>query len=218
MGKRYQSVLDMVRDTSDQQTAEEFKRQVDDYSISTHLFVLRNKAGLTQTQLAEGIGWRQSRVSQFENTPDDKIRLGDLHSYIAALGFDIMIHIVPKRTAVERIKCAAFEIKDELDRLAQLAQKDTKIREGVSIFFAEYLFNMMRLFTDSAEQLQGVKSKRKNPFAVLGEVFSEAIIAVQKGGELLPETPAEEQEMLRICAFEEEDSPEEEPETTAVAE
>lgn len=217
MGKRYQSVLDMVRDTADQQFAEDFEQRLADYSVSTQLLVLRNREGLTQAELAKRMGCPQNRISKIEHTPNDKIRLGDLHSYVAALDVDIMIQIGHKRRAVDRIKCAAFDIKHELDSLAQLAQKDTKIRKEISNFFAEYLFNMIRFFTNSAEQLQGAKSKRKNPFAVLGEVLSEVITAVQKSGKLLPETPAEEPEMLRVCAYEEEESPEEDPETTVVS-
>lgn len=206
MGKRYASVLDMVRDTTDEEFANTFEQKLEDYSMARELFVLRNRADLTQTQLAQRIGWPQKRVSKIENTPNHKIRFGDFQTCVGALGYDITIQLTPTNmNAVGRIKCAAFEIKAYLDHLAELAQKDGKIHEEVSKFFVEYLVNMIHLFADSTKQLH---REGKNPFALLGEIFTRGSAVVQESGKLLPEASVATEARVRVCTT---DSDEPEP-------
>jgi transcriptional regulator with XRE-family HTH domain len=206
MGKRYQSVADMVRDTSEPEFAARFKEQQEEFSISRHLFLMRNKAGLTQAQLALKIGCQQNRISRLEKTPNAKIRLGDLQDYVTAMGVGIGIHMGQKRSAVDTIKCAAFEIKRQLDKLAGLAQGDEKISAEVRSFSEEYLFNTLRLFGGSRKQLESPSVGERNPVEVPMELFAETLAVVERSGGLLPQ--GVEEGGVYVCA---DDAVEEEP-------
>ena len=55
------------------------------------------------------------------------------------------IILEPKElTSVSRIKRFAFQIKHELDKLAAIAATDHSIAKGVSDFFGEAFFNLVR--------------------------------------------------------------------------
>ena len=87
MGKRYASVAEMVRDLSgDQEFTRSFERSVAKKRLSRALFVLRMKAEMTQTEVAEKLGWTQSRVSKLESADIDRIRTVDVAEYARALG------------------------------------------------------------------------------------------------------------------------------------
>ena len=73
-------------------------------------------------------------------------------------------------TAVDNVKYHTFEIKKHLDRLAELAQKDERIKKGVTEFFAEYLFNSLAFFCDSASKLKPVEPEELAGIHVVSQV------------------------------------------------
>lgn len=155
MGKRYRSVEEMVRATASPEYAKEFEEYVDEHSVSRALFVLRNQAGLTQTELAKRVDWRQNRVSRLESTPNSRIRLGELEQYVNALGTSVTIQVGGdrRRKAVEIVKCAAFEINDQLGRLAEMAHGDSVMEASAKKFFLECLYNVLSFVRASLRQL-----------------------------------------------------------------
>jgi hypothetical protein len=56
-------------------------------------------------------------------------------------------------TAVDRVKWFAFQIKHQLDRLAELARDDQEIARAAAGFFDEALFNLVRILQNSAKKL-----------------------------------------------------------------
>lgn len=56
------------------------------YMIGWHLAQLREKAGVTQVELAQRLGVNQSRISAIENGDPDVMSLATLRTYIEALG------------------------------------------------------------------------------------------------------------------------------------
>jgi transcriptional regulator with XRE-family HTH domain len=59
---------------------------------------LRIKLGLTQTQLAEIVGTKQPSIARLENG-EGSPSLSFLQKVAEALGSEVKVHLVPKRTA-----------------------------------------------------------------------------------------------------------------------
>jgi predicted XRE-type DNA-binding protein len=96
--KRYDSVSDLVHDISDDTAfADDFDRQIDEQRMATTLFLMRNREGLTQAQVAERMGCTQSRVSKLEHASLSSISVQDLIDYSTALGADLNIVLQTKR-------------------------------------------------------------------------------------------------------------------------
>lgn len=161
MAKRYGSVLDMVRKTADPDFAQTFESDLREHTVSRMLFVLRNRAGLLQSEMAKRMGCPQSKVSKIEHTPNANLRLGDVAAYARAAGCQVEMRFLQKATASERVKCAAREIHHHLQRLAQLADGDAKICREVSGFYHQFLFNMLLIYTTVQAAL--TKGRRNTP-------------------------------------------------------
>jgi transcriptional regulator with XRE-family HTH domain len=149
------SVSQMVRETSDDPAFKElFENTLRARRIVKDLTVQRAVHDLSQKDIAQKIGCTQSKISKLETTNDADLRLGDLARYADALGLRVNIVLEPKEcTSVSRIKTLVFRIKHELDRMAKLAANDHMIAEGVSGFFGEAFFNLVKIIQASAKKL-----------------------------------------------------------------
>jgi transcriptional regulator with XRE-family HTH domain len=149
------SISQLVRETSDDPSFTAlFEETLQARRIIKDLMVQRATQHLSQGDIAERMGCTQSRISKLESTSDDNLRLGDLALYADALGLRMSIILEPKElTSVSRIKRFAFQIKYELDKLAALAATDHSIAKGVSDFFGEAFFNLVRMLQDSTKKL-----------------------------------------------------------------
>ena len=102
--KRYDSVSDLVHDISDDTAfADALDQQIDEQRMATTLFLMRNREGLTQAQLAERMGCTQSRVSKLEHASLSSISVQDLIDYSTALGADLNI-VFQKMDAAAMVK------------------------------------------------------------------------------------------------------------------
>ena len=84
--KRYDSVVDMVRDTSDAEYTQAFSKHVDNRRLVKTLAATRASMGLTQADIAFAMGWTRSRVDNLENGVDDDLTLGEVRDYARAIG------------------------------------------------------------------------------------------------------------------------------------
>ena len=92
MNTKFQSVTQMVRQTSSsKELADEFEKRSAGRTLVRKLFVLRQIKGLSQQEIAEKLGWSQSRVSKFESSDDADLRFGDIIAYLSALGLELGI-------------------------------------------------------------------------------------------------------------------------------
>jgi hypothetical protein len=64
------------------------------------------------------------------------------------------------------VKFHAFQIKEHLDYLANLALGDDDIFEGVKDLYNEYLVDILRLFEQSADELPKESIRRATTFGV----------------------------------------------------
>lgn len=167
MGKRYKSVVDLVKDlTDDKQFVAELRKDISDHSLSAALATMRCRAGFTQKDMAGTLECTQSRISKLENAPNDGINIKDLRNYAEALKLQLHVGFgkppkPPKpMKSVDAVKFHAFEIKRHLDHLAELAQGDEAMKDAVGSFFGEYMFNSFNSFRQSAKKL-ALKPKSK---------------------------------------------------------
>ncbi len=160
-GKRFSSVNELVKTTSkDPSFKKAFEEDFQSKKIVRMLSAVRAAKGITQSQLAKKIGCGQPRISKIENGTDNQLRIQDLSDYARALDFKLGLNINAKPgKAVDEIKRHAFEIKRRLDQLAELANKDDNIYEGVSDFFGEAFFNMLRIFEKAVGKLPTKKQR-----------------------------------------------------------
>lgn len=153
--KTYNSVLEMTRDIADDASfADELEDHLESRKIARDLAVSRASQGLTQTDIARRLGCSQGRISKLENSADVDLKLGELAMYASALGLRISVTAERMdRGAVDRVKHHAFRIKEELDRLAELAGNDHGMAAGVSGFLGEAFFNLVTILQASARKL-----------------------------------------------------------------
>ena len=174
MSKKYSSVLGAIKGMSkDREFASNLEQEISNRTLSKSLFAMRCGAGFTQKQLAERMKCSQSRVSKLEVSPDRAIKVCDLIDYAEACKLDVTIGFHKPMTLVDSVKYHAFEIKKNLDHLAELAHRDPDIDKGVKGFFPEVLLNLLKIISTSAEQLpnKGVVKSQRFTVSHPSEVF-----------------------------------------------
>ena len=68
------------------------------YALRKKLIALRQKAGLTQEQIATVLHTQKSNISRLENaTSTNSPKLSTIEQYADAVGYDIKISFVPKK-------------------------------------------------------------------------------------------------------------------------
>ncbi len=81
------------RSQRDPEFAEEFESGYADFKIGVMLRQAREKAGLTQEEVANRLGTKKSAISRIENHAED-IRLSTLRAYAKAVGAKLQIQFV----------------------------------------------------------------------------------------------------------------------------
>ena len=154
--REYNSVEEMVRGVSeDPAFAAEFENLLSSRTIIKKLASLRAAPGMSQAQIAEGMGCTQSRISKLESSLDNEMRLGDLRCYAEVLGSRIHLSLIPAdATVVDRVKFHAVCIRRLLDDLVRLAGMDPKFANSVACFFGEAAVNLMAILEESAKGLR----------------------------------------------------------------
>jgi transcriptional regulator with XRE-family HTH domain len=123
-------------------------------AIVHYLFGLRSARGISQAEMAKRLDCSQSRISKLENSEDDDLRLGDLRQYLRVLDHELML-VIGKRhwTLVEQVKFFALSIESCLRSMVGLAEKDTRIRDGVSQIHVETFDNLVKIILQSAQNV-----------------------------------------------------------------
>ena len=129
---QHNSVSEMVQSHPEEQDfADQMAKRLASRRMVKALMALRARAGMSQKELAEKIGCKQSKVSKLENGTDESASFGDLIKYTRAVGYDMHIHFAPKgQKAVDQVKFHTFCIKRLLDKM-RLDTTAELIRYGV---------------------------------------------------------------------------------------
>lgn len=159
---KYNSVTEMSRSLTDEKFSKKVAEDIEQKKVAKLLFTLRCNAKLSQKEMADKIGCSQARISKLEKCDNDNIRIGDLKDYANALNLELNIGYSPQgRTAVDSIKYHAFKIREKVNYLESLAQKDQQISDGVANFFGEALNNIVNMFLKSCAKLKRIQKKPK---------------------------------------------------------
>ncbi len=161
MPKTYDSVVDLMRDLSGEESAEKLEENLDKKTLATTLMALRCNADITQKQMAEKLGVAQSKISKLEHSEFDKINVGDLLAYAGALDFNLSVEFHKRNYAAEHVKYHAIEINNHLQELAKLAHKDDKINAKVTDFFVEAAVNLLDIIDSGFELLPTPKKQKR---------------------------------------------------------
>ena len=153
-GKKYASVSEMVRDTSDPEFADEFDAYQAERRMVNCLTVVRCTNGMSQTELAGRMGCGQSKVSKMESSVDADLNFGDMIAYALALKQTVHIAFSPeRRSGADHIRFHIACIKQELDRLVKVAGDDKAIGDGVEAFAIEQVLSMLAMVETSLDRL-----------------------------------------------------------------
>jgi hypothetical protein len=118
------------------------------------------------------MGCTQSKVSKFESSRDEDLRIGDFHRYADALGLEMMICLTKKgRTMADTMRSHVASIRSLIARLAKWAKHDDAvIAKGAIVAFID-----------------------------MARPISEALLtAVQEIGRTLPNLPVEDRPAIAI--------------------
>ena len=160
--EKYSNVMDLMSDvfSDDDSFCDELANQIHQRQLVRKLARLRNQKKVPQSEIADALGCKQSRISKLENGFDKDVSIDDLAGYCRAL--DCELHVIlrnSKTSIVDQIKEYAFGIKDCLKRLCSIAKKDDKISSGVAQFHVEAIMNLVQIVADSANELEGTTAK-----------------------------------------------------------
>ena len=176
MGKKYNNVLEMTKDISDEEDFNKaLEEEIKNKQISKALFAMRCKAGLTQKELAEKAGFTQGKISKIENAFDNELTLNDLTKYCSAINMQIEIGFSNMETRlVDRVKHHYFALMECLIEMRHLAKGDKSIEEGVEKFHEEAFANIT---TGMPDCLLKVKIKEeKKPLHVSSPIDLKALL------------------------------------------
>lgn len=166
MAKRFDNVLDLVKDISDdKQFHSELKNEIESKTLAKALFAIRCSKGITQEELAKRLNCSQGKISKLENSTIEGIKVSDVVAYAKAMKLQLTICFHNRLTATQWIKFHVFEIKRHLDHLVKLAHKDEDIHKGVRCLIGETLYNFFKVVKQSVELLP--KQPKTSPSQVL---------------------------------------------------
>ncbi len=76
----------------------EYKSLSPAYALRKKLIALRQKAGLTQEQIADVLHTKKSNISRLENANSvNSPKISTIEQYADAIGYDIEIKFIPKK-------------------------------------------------------------------------------------------------------------------------
>jgi HTH-type transcriptional regulator/antitoxin HipB len=85
-----------ARGARDPEFAEGLEEGYKEFKIGVLLRQAREKAGLTQEEVAERLDTKKSAISRIENSTGD-IRLSTLERYAQAIGWQLLLELRPRR-------------------------------------------------------------------------------------------------------------------------
>lgn len=122
----------------------------------------RARKGMTQKDIATKIGTSVSKVSRFEASKDDDLRIGDAKDYLNALDLEASIAFFDKSMpTTSQIKHYIFEIEKLLTHLTSIAKTcddDRQIVDGISRFRGEVLYNFIIKYMMSGKDFPKLKT------------------------------------------------------------
>lgn len=168
MSTSHKSVLDMVRNISDDESfSDELRNDIREQRIVKTLFAIRSARGVKQDQIAAILGVTQSRISKIENGVDSDLRFGEVEAYAEALNCEVSIAFMKRdSTSADRVKFHVSCIHQELQKMAGCVGEDKTLAGGVADFFGEAFFNIVHVLQKACAKLP--KRDNQKPYIDIG--------------------------------------------------
>lgn len=153
-GRRFKSVADLVHAEVDEPAVQKALAEIENQTrLVAKLALLRQQAGLTQTEMAKRMGVTQSAVSKLESGADDDLTVRELREYARQTQQRIGLMFGRPINHVEAVKLHAFQIRAHLTALAGLAQKHSELEQAIQGFFGEAFFNILTILSECQQQM-----------------------------------------------------------------
>ena len=145
-GRKYESVGALM---TGEGVSPEVQSKVAEIESETRVVLqlawLRQKAGITQEEMAKHLNITQSAISKLESGRDEDLTLKEIKEYARATGQRIAVMFGKPLNHVEAVKAHAMCIKDRLELLAKIANQDQELEKEIQGFFGEAFFNILTI-------------------------------------------------------------------------
>lgn len=133
LSKSYKDTFEMLADKypDHPEYAENAFLEYERQKVSNELFIIRNRAGLTQAEVAERIGVSQSTIAKWEDR-GDQLRFNDFLRYVHSLGFGVRMQLV--REPINRASTIKYHLESVaalMEELEDVAADDPDISQGI---------------------------------------------------------------------------------------
>ena len=192
MPKRYNSVMDMVRDRIQDKTYhDQLEKEINDRSGSKFLRRARASLGMSRKAVADNIGCPESYIEDIESRRNSRLNMEDTARYIQGLGRSFVVSsAVPNLSTTDRIKALTLETIQLLDKLPDLIQDDQVIQEGVENFYEEYIKNVMFLFLRVQQRVRGRELTMEELSKITIDVYDTMMNLTEDREEDVPQPPS----------------------------
>jgi hypothetical protein len=170
VGRKYASVSELVRDTSDAGFADEFDKYQADRGLVNCLTIIRCANGVSQVELAKRMDCAQSKISKMETSADADLSFGDVVSFALALQQSIRISFSPSRkNGSDHIRFHVECIKHALDGLVRINGDDKDTCDDVEAFAIQTVQNMVTAIESALDKLPHRMQQPSSPVSVEAE-------------------------------------------------
>jgi transcriptional regulator with XRE-family HTH domain len=146
MDQRISTISDLMNEMGvEKETVKQVTENIKNYSISQNLTILRAKANLSQSEMAKKMKTSQSFISKLESASNDQIKVDDMCTFLATLGYETTITISKPQNIAQKIKASYCQLVDLVKELQKYAVNDDAILEGIASFEIEATQNMLNL-------------------------------------------------------------------------
>lgn len=146
MDQRISTISDLMNEMGgEKETVKQVTENIKNYSISQNLTILRAKANLSQSEMAKKMKTSQSFFSKLESASNDQIKVDDMCTFLATLGYETTITISKPQNIAQKIKASYCQLVDLVKELQKYAVNDDAILEGIASFEIEATQNMLNL-------------------------------------------------------------------------
>jgi transcriptional regulator with XRE-family HTH domain len=97
-------------------------------TIGKKLALLRRRAGLSQKEMATRLRTSQASISRLETSPDQKLKLGDLISYMSALHARGLLLVGGSGGSAEIVDLCCEILRRTMEKLAFSRLEDAELR------------------------------------------------------------------------------------------
>ena len=146
MEQRISTISDLMNEMGvEKEIAKQVTENIKNYSISQYLTILRAKANFSQSEMAKKMKTSQSFISKLESASNDQIKVDDMCTFLATLGYETTITISKPQNIAQKIKASYCQLVDLVKELQKYAVNDDAILEGIASFEIEATQNMLNL-------------------------------------------------------------------------